>query len=127
MNSYPFPIASKNFTKSVVLMTHVPVFSLGWKLIYSRSSRFLSLRVVNDAEGGDAARFQAEIFVHARLRGEAELALFQTMLQIVDGKLLHAVENHQIMAVSLVIPEKQVLAVRPLELAPVTQRVFNGR
>lgn len=85
------------------------------------------LLVVDDAEGGDAARFQAEIFVHARLRGEAELALFQTVLQIVDGKLLHAVENHQIMAVSLVIPEKQVLAVRPLELAPVTQRVFNGR
>ena len=33
------------------------------------------LRVVDEAEGGDAARFEAEIFVHAGFGSEGQLAL----------------------------------------------------
>ena len=49
------------------------------------------------------------------------------MFQVMNRKLLHAVENHQLMPVSLVIPEEEVLAVRPLELSPIGQGILNGR
>ena len=84
------------------------------------------LGVVDEAERGDAARFQAEVFLHPRLRGEGQLALVQALLQVVDVHLVHALEDDQVMLVALVVPEKQVLAVRSLELAPVGQRLLDG-
>ena len=84
------------------------------------------LRVVDEAERGDAARFQAEVFLHPCLRGEGQLALVQALLQVVDVHLVHALEDDQVMLVALVVPEKQVLAVRGLELAPIGQRLLNG-
>ena len=82
--------------------------------------------VVDEAERGDAARLQAEVFLHAGLRGEGELALVQALLQVVDVHLVHALEDDEVVLVALVVPEKQVLAVRRLELAPVGQRLLNG-
>ena len=43
-----------------------------------------------------------------------------------DVHLVHALEDDQVMLVALVVPEKQVLAVRGFELAPVGQRLLNG-
>ena len=82
--------------------------------------------IVDEAERGDAAWFQAEVFLHPRLRGEGQFALVQALLQVVDVHLVHALEDDQIMLVALVVPEKQVLAVRGLELAPVGQRLLDG-
>ena len=101
------------------------VFSV--KQIFIQIQINMVFHIVDNAERGNAARLQAKIFVHASLRCEAELSLLQAMFQIVNRQLLHAVENHQIMAVSLVIPEEEVLTVRPLELAPIIQRVLNSR
>ena len=84
------------------------------------------LRVVDEAKRGDAARFQAEVFLHPRFRGEGQLALVQALLEVVDVHLVHALEDDQVMLVALVVPEKQVLAVRGLELAPVGQRLLDG-
>ena len=84
------------------------------------------LRVVDETEGGDAAGLQAEVFLHAGLRGEGQLALVQALLQVVDVHLVHALEDDQVMLVALVVPEKQVLAVRGLELAPIGQRLLDG-
>ena len=84
------------------------------------------LRVVHKAEGGDAAGLQAEVFLHAGLRGEGELALVQTLLEVVDVHLVHALEDDEVVLVALVVPEKQVLAVRGLELAPIGQRLLYG-
>ncbi len=84
------------------------------------------LCVVDEAEGGDAARFQAEVFLHAGLRGEGELALVQALLEVVDVHLVHALEDDQVMLVALVVPEKQVLAMRGLKLAPIGQRLLDG-
>ena len=84
------------------------------------------LGVVDEAEGGDAAGLQAEVFLHAGLRGEGELALVQTLLQVVDVHLVHALEDDEVVLVALVVPEKQVLAMRGLELAPVGQRLLDG-
>lgn len=87
---------------------------------------YLVVLVVDEAEGGDAARLQAEVFLHAGLRGEGELALVQALLQVVDVHLVHALEDDEVVLVALVVPEKQVLAMRGLELAPVSQRLLDG-
>ena len=84
------------------------------------------LGVVDEAERGDAARFQTEIFLHPRLRGEGQLALVQALLEVVDVHLMHALEDDEVVLVALVVPEKQVLAVRGLEFAPVSQRLLDG-
>ena len=86
----------------------------------------LVVLVVDEAEGGDAAGLQAEVFLHAGLRGEGELALVQALLEVVDVHLVHALEDDEVVLVALVVPEKQVLAVRGLELAPVGQRLLDG-
>jgi hypothetical protein len=44
--------------------------------------------------------------------------LVQTLLEVVDVHLVHALEDDQVMLVAFVIPEKQVPAVRGLDLAP---------
>ena len=82
--------------------------------------------VVDEAEGGDAARFQAEVFLHAGFRGKSQFALVQTLLEVVDVHLMHALEDDEVVLVALVVPEKQVLAVRGLKLAPVGQRLLDG-
>lgn len=43
-----------------------------------------------------------------------------------DVHLVHTLEDDQIVLVALVVPEKQVLAVRGLELAPVGQRLLDA-
>ena len=87
---------------------------------------YLVVLVVDEAERGDAAGLQAEVFLHSGLRGEGELALVQTLLQVVDVHLVHALEDDEVVLVALVVPEKQVLAVRGLELTPVGQRLLDG-
>ena len=82
--------------------------------------------VDDEAEGGDAAGLQAEVFLHAGFRGEGELALVQTLLEVVDVHLVHTLEDNEVVLVALVVPEKQVLAVRGLKLAPVGQRLLDG-
>ena len=82
--------------------------------------------VVDEAEGGDAAGFQAEVFLHASFRCEGELALMQTLLEVVDVHLVHALEDDEVVLVALVVSEKQVLAVRGLKLTPVGQRLLDG-
>ena len=86
----------------------------------------LVVLVVDEAERGDAARLQAEVFLHPCLRCEGQFALVQALLKVVDVHLVHALEDDEVMLVALVIPEKQVLAVRGLELAPVGQRLLDG-
>ena len=86
----------------------------------------LMVFVVDEAEGGDAAGLQAEVFLHASLRGEGELALVQTLFEVVDVHLVHALDDDEVVLVPLVVPEKQVLAVCGLELAPIGQRLLDG-
>ena len=82
--------------------------------------------VVDEAEGGDAAGLQAEVFLHAGFRGEGELALVQTLLEVMDVHLVHALEDDEVVLVAFVVPEKQFLAVRGLKLDPVGQLLLNG-
>ena len=63
------------------------------------------LRVVDEAEGGDAAGLQAEVFLHTGLRGKGEFALVKALLQVVDVHLMHALEDDELMLVALVFAE----------------------
>ena len=50
----------------------------------------------------------------------------QALLKVVDVHLVHALEDDKVVPVTLVVPEKQVLAMRGLKLAPLGQRLLNG-
>ena len=50
----------------------------------------------------------------------------QALLEVVDVHLVHALEDDKVMLVALVVPEKQILAMRRLELAPIGQRLLDG-
>ena len=52
--------------------------------------------VIDEAEGGDAAGLQAEVFLHSGLRGEGELALVQTLFEVMDVHLVHALEDNEV-------------------------------
>ena len=65
----------------------------GVQQVFVYKEVYLVVLVVDEAEGGDAAGLQAEVFLHAGLRGEGELALVQALLQVVDVHLVHALED----------------------------------
>lgn len=82
--------------------------------------------VVDESERGDTAREQPEVFFHSGFGGKTQLALMQTVLQIVDVHLMAALEDDEIVLVSLVVSEKQVLAMGGVELLPVTDGFLDG-
>ena len=49
--------------------------------------------VIDEAERGDAAGLQAEVFLHTSFRSEGELALVKALLKVVDVHLVHALED----------------------------------
>ena len=49
------------------------------------------------------------------------------MLERVDGHLLVALEDHQIMAVALMVAEEKVLAMNRVYVLPILQSQFDGR
>ena len=85
------------------------------------------LRIVHQSERRHRAGAQAQITLHTLLRSERELALMQAMLQIVDGQRLLAVEDHQIVAVALMVAEKEVFTVLRAILAPIFAGNLDGR
>ena len=77
------------------------------------------LFIVDQSKRRNATGFQSQVLVHASLRSKTQLALMQTMLQIVDVHLVHALEQYQIVLVAFVVPEKQVFAMGGVEFLPV--------
>ena len=85
------------------------------------------LRVVDESERGHGARSHAQIFHQSRFRGEAQLALMQLFLDVVDVHVLVAVETDQIVLVALVVAEEEVLAVLGIVPGPVLLGNLDGR
>ena len=85
------------------------------------------LRVVDESERGHGARSHAQIFHQSRFRGEAQLALMQLFLDVVDVHVLVAVEADQIVLVALVVAEEEVLAVLGVMPCPVLLGNLDGR
>ena len=75
--------------------------------------------VVDKSEGRHRARLQAEVTLHTLWRGETQLALMQAVLHIVNSHILVAVEAYQVVAVALMVAEKEVFAVHRAIVAPI--------
>lgn len=90
--------------------------------IFVEKQMDMVLLVVDQTERRDRPRQQPEVALHALLRGERQFALMQTVLEIVYGHIARRVEADQIVTVALVIPEKQIFAVRRAVIAPILPR-----
>ena len=77
------------------------------------------LLVVDKSEGRHRARLQAEVTLHTLWRGETQLTLVQTVLKVVDSHILVAVEAYQVVAIALVVAEKEVFAVHRAVITPI--------
>ena len=82
--------------------------------------------VVDKSEGRHRARLQAEVPLHTLWRGETQLALMQAVLHIVNSHILVTVEAYQVVAVTLVVAEKEVLAVHRAIVAPIVLGNLDG-
>lgn len=72
---------------------------------------YMVFGIVDKPEWRYRARLQAKILFHALRRGKRELSLIQTFLKVVNVEVALAIENNQIVTVTLVVAEKEVLAV----------------
>ena len=84
------------------------------------------LRVVDKAEGRYRAGFQAEVSLHTLWRGETQLALMQSMFEVVNRHILVAIEADQIVSVALVVAKKEVFAVHRAVVAPILLCNLDG-
>ena len=84
------------------------------------------LGIVDKSEGADGACLQTKIFVHAPLGGEAHLSLMQYVLKVVNGHIVVALEDDEVVAVALVVAEEEVLAMGARQVAPVGAPVVDG-
>ena len=94
------------------------------------------LRVVDEPERRDAARFQPQIAHHALRRGETEFArsgfpcclqlLFEAMLQVVDVQIVVAIEADEVMLITLVVAQKDVFAMHTTVILPPLLGFFDG-
>ena len=92
--------------------------------------------IVYQAKGAHAARFQPQIAFHTLCRGKAELAgrrqsarlevRLETLFQLPDVQCGVAVETHQIMPVTLVVAQENVLAMHAAVVLPPPLGLLDG-
>ena len=80
---------------------------------------YMVLLVVDKSEWRNRARLQAEITRHTLCRGETQLALMQAVFKVVNSHILVAIEADQIVAIALVVTEKEVFAVHRAIVTPI--------
>ena len=89
--------------------------ALGILKVLIEKEMHVVLLIVDKSEGRHRAWLQTQIALHTLWRGEAQLSLSQTLLKVVDSQILVAVEAYQVVAIALVVTEKEVFAVyRPI-------------
>ena len=87
--------------------------------VFVEEEVYMALLVVNQPEWRHRAWLQTEVALHTLWRSEAQLTLMQTMLQVVNSHIAVAVEAHQIVAIALVVAEKEVFAVHRPVIVPI--------
>ena len=85
------------------------------------------LLVVDESKRRDRARLQAQVALHTLRRGEAQLALMQTMFEVVNRHILVAVEAYQVVAIALMVAEKEVFAVHRPVVVPILLGNLDSR
>ena len=94
------------------------------------------LLIIDQSEGRDTTRLEAEVLHHALGRGEAEFAgrveasgheaLLETVLHVVDVHVMVAMEADEVVLVAFVIAEEKILAVDATVVFPPTLSFLDG-
>lgn len=88
---------------------------------------YMILRIVDQPERRHRPGQQPQITFHALLRCERQLSLMQPVFEVVNCHVVAAVEADQIVAVTLVVAEKEILAVRRAVVVPILAGDFDRR
>ena len=110
-------IARYDHRTSAVVGVEAEAFGLFEVLI--EKEMYVIILIVDKSKRRHRAWLQAEIALHTLWRGEAELSLVQTVLKVVDSHILVAVETHEVVAIALVVAEKEVFAVHRAVVTPI--------
>ena len=84
--------------------------------------------VIDKTERRYRAGHQAKIFLHTLLGSKGEFALFQPFLNVVDGKILFTIKNHQIMTIAFVVKvlnKAKSMKLSLLEMDALSQNLFR--
>ena len=94
------------------------------------------LGIIDETKRRHTAWFQSEITLHAFGRGEGEFATrrlalchkgsLEHLLEVVNWQVVVAVQANEVVAVALVVAEKEVLAVHAAIVPPPAFGLFDG-
>ena len=101
--------------------------ALGTLQVLVEEEVHMAFLVVDKSEGRHRARLQAEVALHTLWRSETQFALMQTVLHIVNCHILVAVEADQVVAITLVVAEKEVFAVHRAIVTPILLGNLDSR
>ncbi len=87
----------------------------------------LMTRVINQPKRTNRPRTQPQITHHTPLRRKRQLTLTQPALQIMHINTPLTIQHHKIMLITLMIPQKDILAMLPLQHPPIPPRILNSR
>ena len=121
-----FEIRTGNHQRSGVF-AGVEAQTFGVLQLFVQEEVHVVFRVVDESERRYRTGFHAEVFHQSLLRGEAQFALVQLFLDVVDVHVLVAVEADQIVLVALVVAEEKVLAVFRVVSGPILLGNLDGR
>ena len=120
--------------KSAAATVNVTVLMLGWN---DRSGRRLQVAVEDDANGvglivDEAERRhragrQPEVRHQPLRRREAQFAVADLIGHRSQIRFLRRLEHDEVMAVAFLVPQKEILAVRRVDLRPVRFGFLDGR
>ena len=110
-------IVRDDYRTSAIVGVEAQTFGLFEVLV--EEEMHVILLVVDESEWRYRARLQTEIALHTLRRCEAQLTLVQTVLQVVNSHILVAIEAYQVVAVALVVAEKEVFAGHLAVIVPI--------
>ena len=109
------------------ILAWVEAHALGILQLLVQKEVHVVFRVVDESERRYRTGFHAEVFHQSLLRGEAQFALVQLFLDVVDVHILIAVETDQIVLVALMVAEEEVFAMFGIVSGPILFGNFDGR
>ena len=122
----PFKIRTRHHERGGI-DTWVKAHSVSLLKLFIQEKMHVVFHVVDKSKRRDRTRRNTQILHQSLLRGEAQLALVQLLLDVVDIHVLVAVEADQIVLVALVVAEEEVFAVLRVVSGPVLLGNLDSR
>ena len=88
---------------------------------------FFRFHVVHKSERRHRSRLKTKTAVHPLRRGKGKLTLSESMLKRMNVKIFMTFKDNQIMSVSLMITEKEILAMGRIYILPIFKSKFDCR